>query len=758
MQAQAVRTVTKPISQTQSLAAVQTLLRAGLGAITFLRNLLPEENFTQSHLTTFDESLLLSSEADLSQPTPSQSDTDPRRNVNSFKITTMSRGYTDEADRILNYLEFGIFDALEKQYLRRFIFAVYLDNKNPQSIVEAYTFDFKLQGHDIAFPVMTLDGGKKPRRQQSEDAVAKAIREGKVPTLLDVKSSVKAMLKTLIQAMNTMEVLPRRRFATFKIYYTDAAPSDYEPPYFQTGDVDKDKWYLMTHNLDEEPDRYSIGSVSTGHHSVSLNVASIAAFLPTSTAHNDAIFSGLSNKPPGKSVLTPLQEAKAAQDQVAKQLQDAETRKVVWSAEDDPTDDDAEGEDDPDFAPRRDDGLAPVAPLGILDENGNLTSLPAESLEEEEEARFGGVSQAVPQNLIEIVSLMIFNGQHTYLCRERSVSQQIPTWKKRSCLHKKEQGVGLHRYVLDVFSNGNVSDEDDVFDQEMLKAINLDHANDDEMLDLETQVQRAVRPAETFGTMISTPGSASIHTEKAPTIDNGLQCACGISVEDPMCFCEAGCGRWFHVWCMGYHSAQDATLPATFHCFDCRVRGDLSWDIIKLDIYPGMVTKFESLATFRRAIKVAEDLSRFNLIEFTKAFGGESALVRQMINRLKVEEFIVDDVEQPKNQHPTRNTKSNKAPTKPPKARKHVAKSAYFRFQRSLISQDQYKQYFLPNDQAIEQQHLGVQELLRSKRTALALEKGSRTGAKRVGDDAESKDAPRKRVKISVARAVDLAE
>lgn len=49
----------------------------------------------------------------------------------------------------------------------------------------------KLQGHDIAFPVMTLDGGKKPRRQQSEDAVAKAIREGKVPTLLDVKSSVK---------------------------------------------------------------------------------------------------------------------------------------------------------------------------------------------------------------------------------------------------------------------------------------------------------------------------------------------------------------------------------------------------------------------------------------------------------------------------------------------------------------------------------------------------------------------------------------
>ncbi len=58
----------------------------------------------------------------------------------------MTRGYTEEADRILNYLviylhitlrssteasffllqEYGIFDALQKQYLRSFIFAIYL--------------------------------------------------------------------------------------------------------------------------------------------------------------------------------------------------------------------------------------------------------------------------------------------------------------------------------------------------------------------------------------------------------------------------------------------------------------------------------------------------------------------------------------------------------------------------------------------------------------------------------------------------------
>jgi len=64
MQAQAIRTEVQAISATQSLAVVQTLLKAGLGCITFLRrvalggilpgphnsinrNLLPDENFAE---------------------------------------------------------------------------------------------------------------------------------------------------------------------------------------------------------------------------------------------------------------------------------------------------------------------------------------------------------------------------------------------------------------------------------------------------------------------------------------------------------------------------------------------------------------------------------------------------------------------------------------------------------------------------------------------------------------------------------------
>lgn len=66
----------------------------------------------------------------------------------SVKLKTIRKGWTNEGDKLLEYLvciesspipelaeaftqEEGIFDALEKQYLRSFIFAVYLVGNLP---------------------------------------------------------------------------------------------------------------------------------------------------------------------------------------------------------------------------------------------------------------------------------------------------------------------------------------------------------------------------------------------------------------------------------------------------------------------------------------------------------------------------------------------------------------------------------------------------------------------------------------------------
>ena len=74
----------------------------------------------------------------------SQDPSDKSRNVSSISIKTVKRGFSTEADKLLNYLvrhsqytketlnqstslkEKGVFDAIERQYLKSFVFAVYL--------------------------------------------------------------------------------------------------------------------------------------------------------------------------------------------------------------------------------------------------------------------------------------------------------------------------------------------------------------------------------------------------------------------------------------------------------------------------------------------------------------------------------------------------------------------------------------------------------------------------------------------------------
>jgi len=52
--------------------------------------------------------------------------TDGGGRVSNFKIMAVRRGFSSEGDLLLDYLEKGVFHALEKQYLKSFILALYL--------------------------------------------------------------------------------------------------------------------------------------------------------------------------------------------------------------------------------------------------------------------------------------------------------------------------------------------------------------------------------------------------------------------------------------------------------------------------------------------------------------------------------------------------------------------------------------------------------------------------------------------------------
>lgn len=225
------------------------------------------------YLTSSDMEALSSNPSDAGFPSPISRGRKEQERRSGFRIMTVARGWSAEADRLLDYLEHGIFDAIEKQYLRSLIFAIYLDDQDPNNIVEAYTFNFKYQsapGSDTPVPIMSLGEDllnlSLNGHKGLDDPVNEATRSGKLHTLGDVQKSIKSLIKMLITCTTNMSQLPKQRFVKFKLLYNSNTPASYEPPHFGPGDPDKDRWFFTTHDPKETPEKYSVGSLETTWH------------------------------------------------------------------------------------------------------------------------------------------------------------------------------------------------------------------------------------------------------------------------------------------------------------------------------------------------------------------------------------------------------------------------------------------------------------------------------------------------------------
>ncbi|KAH9952085.1 HORMA domain-containing protein [Amylocystis lapponica] len=799
MQAQVTRTEESQavLTSQQSLQSVQTLLRAGLGCITYLRNLLPSDNFSESYLTSSGSGSLSSQ--------PSQSDgsfpSDRKQNVSGFKIMTVTRGFTEEADRLLDYLEHGVFDALQKQYLRSFIFAIYLDNEDPNNIVEAYTFNFNyinIPGTDTSVPVMSLDADLEKLslsgRKKHPDPVSEATKKGRTPTLGEVKRSLKGLIKNLIQATTQMDILPKRRFATFKLFYYDHTPDDYEPTHFRAGDAKKDKWFFTTHDHGEVPERCSIGSLQTGHHGVDLRVASVSGYLP-SVEDNNAPFVGTTNNHAHAApTLTPAEEATLRAQQAEIQRQDAMDRRVVWDADDGLCDIDADGEEDPDFADERnsgdgilqrrrvdDSGVEFCMPIGIRDDEGQVKPLSkAEKMQNTagqgkatQEAQYTGKLDSVPNRIAQLAATSLPGQiQRTQLLDHTQVidspmgaqpsplgssypsSQPSPTPKSRN----PQNVVQLVQSVPDSLPPSDMEPESfssvsaadygvESIDTQMVKdlidKVCLTGEQDNEMLDMDTQVVSATSspedPIQSFSSdhehaNLSSPMVQSVDEEKEDE-QGVLDCECGVATEDcDCCLCEGGCEKWYHAWCMGYHSAKDERIPAAFICFDCRVRADQNWDLIMVhDLHPRMMARFRDVAIMRRAIKIFEVHRPESLSAFTKLIGCDSVVAGQLFKRLETEGFIALETIQTDElglmEITTRTAKKKGKAKDVPRTRQSQRRKAMkkpkYVFVTESLSGKAYKDYFNPDPEA-EKRLLALSNL-----------KPDRKSRKRVMDDVD---------------------
>ncbi|KAF9971918.1 DNA binding protein [Actinomortierella ambigua] len=178
----------KVISPQQSLVVAKKLLMASFGCVSYLRGLFPEENFHDDRAC-------------------------------NVQIKTVKRGYSFEGDAFLNWLECGIFDALNKQYLRTIVLGIYLDKEKPTDLTESYTFN------------ITYADGE--------------------PTI------------------GIGSPLPNERYLTIRLYYwDDVTPPDYEPECFVFCN-DEPNMRLRFSSSTEE---VKVGEVDARYHAIDVRM------------------------------------------------------------------------------------------------------------------------------------------------------------------------------------------------------------------------------------------------------------------------------------------------------------------------------------------------------------------------------------------------------------------------------------------------------------------------------------------------------
>ncbi|CAG8560713.1 16069_t:CDS:10 [Dentiscutata erythropus] len=130
--------------------------------------------------------------------------------VGSLILKHLKRDYSQEANSLLDWLEAGIFDALDHQHLRAVIFGIFLDPKEPNKLVECYTFK------------VTYPNGEPLLRIENNN--------GELLTTAGGGHDVMATMREGITVDN--------RYIVVKLhYYEHVTPADYEPPFFRASNL-----------------------------------------------------------------------------------------------------------------------------------------------------------------------------------------------------------------------------------------------------------------------------------------------------------------------------------------------------------------------------------------------------------------------------------------------------------------------------------------------------------------------------------------
>ncbi|XP_052205621.1 meiosis-specific protein ASY1 [Diospyros lotus] len=222
------------ITEQDSLLLTRNLLRIAIFNISYIRGLFPEKYFN-------DKSV-------------------PALEMKIKKLMPMDA----ESRRLIDWMEKGVYDALQKKYLRTLLFCVCETVDGP--MIEEYAFSFSYSNSDSQEVSMNINrtGNKK------QGGTFKCASTTEV-TPNQMRSSACKMVRTLIQLMRTLDRMPEERTILMKLlYYDDVTPADYEPPFFRSFTEQE------VHNpWTKNPLRMEVGNVNSKHFVLALKVKSV---------------------------------------------------------------------------------------------------------------------------------------------------------------------------------------------------------------------------------------------------------------------------------------------------------------------------------------------------------------------------------------------------------------------------------------------------------------------------------------------------
>eukprot|EP01032_Pedospumella_encystans_P028823 gene28823-32552_t len=183
------------ISKTEALVLMKNMVRISISSICYIRDLFPRDCFKNK----------------------------PYGNVNIHQLQGAKKEDDGEisithpdAFLLTQWLEQGVFHALEQEYLSALVFAIYAKHPvtNEDILLETYEFRATYQGDE-----------KTPK-----------INDVSLLSKESVKNQAAKFIRSLTEFAGTLDSLPDSCWITLQLKYYDHTPADYEPEYFRSSD------------------------------------------------------------------------------------------------------------------------------------------------------------------------------------------------------------------------------------------------------------------------------------------------------------------------------------------------------------------------------------------------------------------------------------------------------------------------------------------------------------------------------------------